>query len=145
MAISQFDDTKKRLRTLVLNRLLVGLANDTKWNELVKACIAMDWNGPIFRYKCIDNDYVSDPWFEWESIPYPTLAIEWLDIFYLENQKQHALLPSKIIDHSFEIESILNDIGLDYKKGKNCFRIFGYAPRNEDGFIDANTNDKYNA
>lgn len=95
----------------------------------------MDWRGPSFRCKCIDSDYVSELDDEWHALHFPFSAIEWLDVFYLEDFQRGSLLPIETFDHSTEIEAVLKTIGFDYKKGKESFRIFGYAPRNEDGFV----------
>jgi hypothetical protein len=134
--LPRFDPEAERtkLRAVVTARKLGGLANDTKWKELVETCDAMDWNGPRYRCKCIDSDNVSALNREWYAIPFPLSAIEWLEIFYIESFQLGDLLPVKTIDHSGEIEEVLNAIGLDYKKGKESFRVFGYAPRNEDDF-----------
>lgn len=123
----------RKLRSVIFARSLGGLANDTKWKELIESCYSMDWNGPFYRCKCIDSDYVSKLDGEWHAIPYPFMAIEWLDIKFVE-RIQCGLLPEKIIDHSSEIEEVLLKIGFDFKKGQECFRIFAYAPRVEAGF-----------
>lgn len=129
------DAERTKLRTVATARKLGGLANDTKWKELVDTCSAMDWIGPRYCCKCIDSDFVSVHNGEWEAIPYPPSAIEWLDIFYLQSFQHGKLLPVETIDHSGEIEAVLKKIGFDYKKRKECFRVFGYAPRNEYGFV----------
>lgn len=129
------DAERTKLRAVATARKLGGLANDTKWKELVEICYAMDWRGPPYCCKCIDSDYVSVLDGEWHAIPYPSSAIEWLDIFYLESFQRGGLLPVETIDHSSEIEAALKRIGFDYNKGKESFRVFGYAPRNEDGFV----------
>jgi hypothetical protein len=129
------DAERAKLRAVATARKLGGLANDTKWKELVETCYAMDWRGPLYCCKCIDSDYVSALDGEWHAIPFPLSAIEWLDIYYLESFQHGYLLPLEAIDHSSEIEAALKRIGFDYKKGKDSFRLFGYAPRNEDGFI----------
>ena len=133
---SQFDLDAEltKLRRVVEAKKLGGLANDTKWKELIESCYSMSWKGPFYRYKCIDCDYVSELDCEWHAIPYPFMAIEWLDIQFTESVQRGGLLPKENIDHSHEIEDVLHKIGFDYKKGKECFRVFGYAPRNEDDF-----------
>ncbi|GHT91758.1 hypothetical protein AGMMS49545_08230 [Betaproteobacteria bacterium] len=123
-----------KLRNVVATRKLGGLANDTKWKELIDHCYAMNWGGPFYRCKCIDGDDVREFNAEWHAIPYPFMKIEWLDIQCTETFQRGNLLQKEKIDHSHEIENMLRKIGFDYKKGKECFRIFGYAPRNEDGF-----------
>lgn len=122
------------MRAVATARGLGGLANDTKWKELIYSCSAMDWRGPLYRCKCIDTDHVSTFDGEWHALPFPFTAIEWLDVAYFEARQRGGLLPAEILDHSAEIEDVLRTIGLDYKKGKECFRVFGYAPRDGEGF-----------
>lgn len=131
-----FDQLSERLKlqAVVVARKLGGLANDTKWKELVETCHAMDWQGPLYRYKCIDSDNISALSGEWHAVPFPFNAIEWLDMTYAETIRHGVLLLVENIDHSREIEVMLKKIGLDYKKGKEFIRIFGYAPRNEECF-----------
>ena len=52
-----------KFRKLAANRGLAGLANDTKWNDLISAMrLAQDQPGnqwsPGFRYQCIDSDWI---------------------------------------------------------------------------------------
>ena len=53
-----------KIRKSVAARGLTGLANNTKWNELITAMrIAQDQPGeqwsPSFRYRCVDSDWIS--------------------------------------------------------------------------------------
>ena len=125
---------RAKLRAVAIARGLGGLANDTKWRELIDSCYAMDWYGPRYRCKCIDSDYISTFGAEWHALPYPSIAIEWLDVTYVQTTQRGNLLPAESSDYSAAIEDVLRGIGLDYKKGKECFRVFGYAPRDEEGF-----------
>jgi hypothetical protein len=125
---------KIKLRSVIKSRNLGGLANDTKWKELVTACCEADWS-PHYRCKCIDSDSIWSLYADWYAIPFPLSAIEWLDIYYFEHSRLGELMPIEAIDHSAEVESILKAIGFDYEKGTKAFRIFGYAPRNQKGFL----------
>lgn len=122
-----------KLRKLIVASGLTGLSNDTKWNELISAMRSQSSKGwcPSFMFNCIDSEYVSRwdcEW--WHHLPFPFLSVRWLDIsFSEETNKKGSLLPSEFIDHSKELEALLTKIGLDFKKGKEAFRIFGYAPR----------------
>ena len=112
-----------KLRRVIVMRGLGGLANDTKWKELIESCYSMDWKGPFYRCKCIDRDFASRLDGCWHEIPYPFISIEWLDILFIETVQNGLLLPSKEIDHSSEIEEVLIKIGFDFKKGKQFFCI----------------------
>jgi hypothetical protein len=120
---------REKLRRIIRQRGLGGLANDTKWNELIEAMRARTEWRPSYRCKCIDGP--PSPWdAEWfYHLPFPLLSVEWLDIYYLQEVREHPLLPSRVVDHSAWIEPLLRDIGLDYRKGDAMIRIFGYSPR----------------
>jgi hypothetical protein len=128
------DAERAKLRRLAGELGLGGLASDTKWIELINACRAFSRTGPWYRCKCIDSNYVSDWDWEWDAMPYPFSAIEWIDIFCRENITQGRLIAKQVEEHSAEVENMLSLIGLDYVRGENMIRVFAYAPRNTEGF-----------
>lgn len=131
------EDEREKLRRIIAERGLCGLANDTKWDELIDAMrIRTDWR-PSYRYKCIDGP-CSDWDVEWYyHLPFPMLSVEWLDVCHLQEVRLRRL-PERVnlVDHSAWIEKLLKTIGLDYRTGTNVIRIFGYSPRNLDLFDD---------
>src|SRR5579864_5625627 len=82
-------------RRIVKERGLCGLANNTKWDELITSMRSRkDWK-PKFRCKRLDC-----PPFDWDGewfyhLPFPLMSSEWLDLGFWEEQKQ-----SPAIDHS---------------------------------------------
>jgi hypothetical protein len=128
-------DERDKIRRIVMQRGLCGLANDTKWDELINAMRARpDWR-PSFRYKCVDGQ--PSEWdVEWSyHLPFPMLSIEWLDIHFAQEVRAHRLPPRiEIVDHSGWIEDLLKNIGLDFRKGSKMIRVFGYSPRGLDLF-----------
>jgi hypothetical protein len=128
-------DEREKLRRVVSQRGLCGLANDTKWDQFITAMRARsDWR-PSYRYKCVDGP-PSDWDVEWYyHLPFPLLSVEWLDLFCLQEIRVHRLPPRvDVIDHSGWIEELVRGIGLDYRKGEKMIRIFGYSPRNSELF-----------
>ena len=121
-----------RIRKFVEKEGLVGLANDTKWNELISWARHLQDEGwsPAFRYSCIDSDYISGWDGEWyHHLPYPMISVNWIDLTFLEEVYVARLLPSKVINHREELENKLRDIRFDYVVGEKTIRVFGYAPR----------------
>ena len=121
---------REKLRRIVAQRNLCGLANDTKWDELIDAMRARTGWRPRFRCKRIDDA----PW-RWDGewfyhLPFPLLSVEWLDLEFLQEIREHRQ-PTRVhvVDHSGWIEDLLRGIGLDYRKGARMIRIFGYSPR----------------
>jgi len=126
-----------KLQRLVAAKGLTGLASDTKWNEL----ITFMQNVPLeswcagYRYRCIDSDFVSEWDYEWWChLPFPFISVMWLELSFEERISRGRLISSEVIDHSPELERLLLRIGLDFKKGRDAIRIFGYAPRDRNGF-----------
>jgi hypothetical protein len=128
-------EEREKLRRLVVERNLCGLANDTKWDEFIEALRARaEWR-PSYRYKCIDGP--PSGWdVEWfYHLPFPLLSVEWLDVGYLQEVREERLPPRvNTIDHSTWLVSLLERIGLDYRVGERMIRVFGYCPRSLDLF-----------
>jgi len=123
-------DERDKLRRVVAERSLCGLANDTKWDEFVGTMRArIEWR-PSYRYKCI----VGPPsgWdVEWfYHLPFPLLSVEWLDIAHLQEVRE-SRLPQRVsvIDHSTWLVPLLQRVGLDFRVGSGMVRVFGYSPR----------------
>jgi hypothetical protein len=128
-------DERAKLKRVIADRGLCGLANDTKWDEFISGMRArQDWR-PSYRYKCIDGHPSS--WdVEWfYHLPFPLLSVEWLDVAFLQETREHRL-PSRVqvTDHSTRLEELLRRVGLEYQKGSTMIRIFGYSPKSLDLF-----------
>jgi len=126
-----------KLRKLVVDQGLVGLANNTKWDELITR---MRWLQerqwcPSFRYKRIDSETISSWEGEWQHhLPFPLISMRWIDLRFIEKVFVARLLAPKIVDHSEELRLFLSQIGCDFEKGSNSFRVYGYAPRDRSDF-----------
>lgn len=130
----KLDAERARLKRLAIRRGLVSLANDTKWDELIAWCRRAEGYVPQYRYRCIDSDWISGWDAEWYyHLPYPFLAVAWLDLTYWQEIRHGQLVAVERVDHSAEIEAVLQRIGLDYCKGEQMIRVYGYAPRDEEG------------
>lgn len=124
---------RAKIKRIVAERGLAGLASDTKWDEFIEAMRARSWH-PSYRFKCVDGP-VSGWDVEWfHHLPFPFISVEWFDVAFLQEEKKHWLVAAKVTDHSPWIEEILTAAGLDYRKGNEMIRIFGYAPRSLEHF-----------
>ena len=126
-----------KLRKIIAAEGLAGLANDTKWNELLKNMRARDVKAwcPGYRWQCIGSDYISrwdGEW--WHHLPFPFISVRWFDLTFREDITIARLLPTKTIDHSAELQDLLSTIGFDFEIGPEAIRIFGYAPRDYTNF-----------
>ncbi len=113
-----------KLKKLAIKKGLVGLANDTKWNELLSYFrnIPENEQAPAFRCKCIESEYIS----EWDSewfyhLPFPFISVLWFDISF-ENQC------------SINIEAVVKNIGFEYSINNSFLRIFAYSPKDYASF-----------
>lgn len=128
-------DERAKLKRVIAQRGLGGLANDTKWDEFISAMRARENWRPSYRYKCIDGPPSS--WdVEWfYHLPFPLMSAEWLDLGFLQETREHRLPPRiHVTDHSPEFEQLLRRIGFEHQKGSTMIRIFGYSPKSFDLF-----------
>jgi hypothetical protein len=134
---AQSPDDRDRFRRIVQQRQLCGLANDTKWDELIAAMRTKEeqknWT-PDFRCKCIDSNpsQWDGEWFY--HLPFPLISVEWLDLSFIQKTHRGRLLAPEITDHSNWVEELIKQIGFEYQKGSSMFRIFGYSPKSLDLF-----------
>ncbi len=139
-----FVSEKPKLRKIIISKGFTGLANDTKWNELIQVMRGDGWS-PSFRVNCIDSEYIS-PWASewWHHLPFPLMSVSWMDLSVTEEKdtKWGRTLPGQI-DHSSELEELLTKIGLGFETGKDVIRIFGYAPKDRRDFSLAETPKAY--
>jgi hypothetical protein len=121
-------DEREKLRRVVEERGLCGLANDTKWDEFITGVRAhTDWR-PSYRFKSIDGP-VSGWDVEWSyHLPFPLLCVEWLDLAHLQTVRESGQV-AQVINHSGWIEDLLRAAGLDFRTGAAMIRVFGYSPR----------------
>lgn len=126
---------RDKVRRIIEQSSRCGLANDTKWDELIRSMRSRTEWRPSYRYKCVDG--TPSGWdVEWfYHLPFPMISVEWLDIAHLQELREHRL-PSRVhvVDHSGWIVDVLRGAGLDYRLGASMIRVFGYAPRNLEMF-----------
>lgn len=128
-------DENRTIRRTVARRQLCGLANDTKWDELIDAVRGRKGWKPRFRWKCVDGPV---SWWDgdWSyHLPFPLKSVEWLDLSVTESITNNRL-PQKTIttNHADWLEELALKIGFEYRKGREMIRIFGYAPRSLEVF-----------
>lgn len=114
-----------KIKKAVVHRNLAGLANDTKWNELINSVRARkDWQ-PSYRSKTVEG-YVTGWDVEWYyHLPFPFVGVEWFDISLQSTQKEQ--------DTSWVVD-LVKDIGFEYEVREDILRIWGYGPKSFDEF-----------
>ena len=132
---ARFPEERAKLKRIVASRGLVGLANDTKWDELISAVRSRPQR-PSYRFKCIDGP--PSRWdCEWSyHLPFPMISVEWFEIVFRYEVRKNLLVPPDVTDHSPWLVPLLKSVGLEFKTGSRVVRIFGYSPRNLEGFED---------
>jgi|GEM_PF-686060 len=126
-------EERAKIKRVIAECGLCGLANDTKWDEFVAAMREQVWK-PSYRVKCV-NGPVSVWDVEWfYHLPFPLISVEWMDVAFLQKEIRNALLAPVVTDHSAWIEALIKQFGLDSRTGKSMIRIFGYSPRSTEQF-----------
>ena len=132
---------REKLRRIIEQRGLCGLASDTKWNELINEVREGAVQVPAYRWKCVDGVPVG-----WETEwsyhpPFPMISVEWMDLLFRRYPLRPGMsgptwLAGEVEDHGDKIETLVKPIGFDYSRGRNMLRIFGYSPKDMDLFDD---------
>ncbi len=123
------DEERNKIREILAQKGLVGVANDTKWSELIPVMKNKKGWQPQYRTKWIPAGFIG--WWNaiWSHFPFSYMGVEWIDIWTIETQHVGMLLPPKKIDHSAWILENLKAIGLDYEQRGPIIRVWGYHPR----------------
>ena len=132
---------REKLRRIIERRGLCGLANDTKWNELINAVREYGASIPAYRWKCVDGRPVG-----WETEnsyhwPFPMISVEWMDLLFRHFPLRPGMsgpinVTGDVEDFGDRVEALVKPIGFEYTRGRNMLRIFGYSPRNMALFDD---------
>lgn len=115
----------EKIKKTVIRRNLVGLANNTKWNELIDSVRSRkDWK-PSYRSKSVEG-YVSGWDVEWcYHLPFPFVGVEWFDIGLQATSNE--------LDTSW-IVNLVEGIGFEFEVRVDMLRIWGYGPKSYDYF-----------
>ena len=116
-------DSQKAMK-VIYSRNLGGLANNTKWNELISAVREnIEWK-PSYRTKSV-NGYISGWDCEWfYHLPFPFFCVEWFDL-NLES-------PPNI--NAEWVLNLVERIGFEFEIKEGILRIWGYNPKSYDEF-----------
>ena len=110
----------ERTRRYVEREGLVGVLNDTKWEELIQAMRALAF-GPRYRPKHVRAKGPADWDGEWYYHLRPFSCVEWVDIDPLD--RDH----SPPIDHTAEVEAALRRIHVPFSREGQYLRVWGYT------------------
>ncbi|ALO42783.1 DUF6678 family protein [Pseudoalteromonas phenolica] len=131
---------KSKLLKQIHQKQLVGLCNNTKWNEILTAFRDNQWfvanrskwiNGQISQW---ENDWAY-------HLPFPFLGVEWFDIcyekvdFHIENGGRHTV----VTNLKNEILEFIKNVGVEFEFNNTFVRVWGYAPKCYLNFNNENT------
>ena len=129
MADTGTNEEKYKILNIIEFKQLCGMANNTKWNELINTIRQWQEWQPSYRYKTVAN-YISDWDVEWYyHLPFPFIGVEWFDIGLYEKVHVGRLVKDKIIDHTKEIIDLLILYKFEYEVHVDIVRIWGYSPK----------------
>jgi hypothetical protein len=116
-----------KIKKVIQRKNLGGLANTTKWNELISAVRAKNIVKPSYRAKTVEG-HISGWDVEWfYHLPFPFVGVEWFDIS-LSTDVNGGLESEKWI------ERLVKSIGFEFEVGVDVLRIWGYGPKDYDEF-----------
>lgn len=138
-ACSQGYDKAKILKE-VYKKQLVGLCNNTKWNEILSTFRQKKWT---VSNRC---KWISGNISKWENdwnyhLPFPFVGVEWFDIdfekyeFFIKDGGRHE----NIINLKSEILEFIQSVGVEYEVADKFVRIWGYGPKCYKEFEAKNT------
>ena len=110
----------ERTRRYVKREGLVGVLNDTKWEELIQAMRALAF-GPRYRPKHVRAKGPAEWDGEWYYHLRPFSCVEWVDIDPVD--RDH----SPPIDHTAEVEAALRRIHVPFSREGQYLRVWGYT------------------
>ena len=110
----------ERTRRYVKREGLVGVLNDTKWEEFVHAMRALAF-GPQYRQKHVRAEEPADWDWDWYYHLRPFSCVEWVDIDPVD--RDH----SPPIDHTAEVEAALRRIHVPFSREGQYLRVWGYT------------------
>ena len=127
---------REQIRAAIQRLGLTGLANDTKWDELISEIRTWDGWRPSFRASAVENGYVSNWDAEWfYHLPFPMIGVRWMDISCTQRispsggqYSPDALRLPRIVSHQDRVTKLLESIGLVFRVYGDVVRVFGYAP-----------------
>lgn len=109
----------EKIMKVIFSRNLGGLANNTKWNELIAAVRSHDKWKPSYRTKSVTG-YISGWDSEWfYHLPFPFLCVEWFDI--------NLEAPPGF--NAEWVLSLVEKIGFEFEVKNGILRIWGYSPK----------------
>lgn len=140
--ITNYADLKKVANTIVEQRHLSPVMNDTKWLKLQTAISSMPDFEPAYEVQLLTDDVVRSPIFEktptylgaWEliyenyefSLP-PFFNIEWIAIHPRFARYRGKLVEPEIIDKTSILLVILHRCNIPFEKeDEHTFIIYGY-------------------
>lgn len=120
----------EQVRKIIKEKNLVGLSNNTKWNELISLIRNNKWF-VSHRSKWVSG-FISD----WENdwyyrLPFPFIGVEWMDLEFIKHDFITHGGSTKEVAVCFKIEilSALRDINFEFQASNDFVRIWGYGPK----------------
>ena len=111
-------DFEKTMK-IIFSRNLGGLANNTKWNDLITTVRANEEWKPSYRTKSVTG-YISGWDSEWfYHLPFPFVCVEWFDMS----------LDSPPDINADWVFNLVSEIGFEFEVKNRVLRIWGYGPK----------------
>lgn len=134
---------KCKIKTIIQNKGLCSIMNNTKWRELKKGIAELPFLPP-FVIKSVDEEETSyhqfdedcyntgdwglylDNYLGGDIYSTPFYAVEWIKIRPRLLEHQGRLIESKIIDETDEFLAILRKYSIPFEEQNGTYIIYGY-------------------
>ena len=142
-SVSESEKYKQKIKSIVQNKCMCSMMNNTKWRELKKGITELPFLPP-FVIKSVD---VGDPTYnqndedvyntgDWgiylenylggDIYATPFYAVEWVKIRPRLLKHQGRLIESKVIDETDEFLEMLKKFNIPFEEQNGTYIIYGY-------------------
>jgi hypothetical protein len=124
---------KKKVMSLIEQKNMVSIMNNTKWNELQKSVRELPFLPP-YQLKCVtDTDepkpFDKDVWCtgNWDDeLLLPFFNIEWINVRPRYIKDRGRLIDGEIVDETDLFLKVLQEHSISYEEENGAFIIYGY-------------------
>lgn len=131
-------ELREKVRTIVAEKRLSSVMNDTKWLELQNSIPRLPFPPPYIEKLVLENKNFEDvqisdspPWIgNWSPFYEEGMslffAIEYIKVKPRYVEHNGNLVAPKIVDETEEFEQLLNELHIPYEIEEGTFTIYGY-------------------
>lgn len=133
------NDLRRKVQTVVNEKQLTSIMNNTKWELLQRAVIETLPFPPSYQIKYVLEDnpepenFEEDVWYwgDWEEGLQPFYSVEWIRVCPRYSKNRGMLIEPEIFDITEEFIEILQKLRIPFVTDGNSIYIYGYVKSTE--------------